>query len=362
MKIVDRYISFSILKTGLATLLICTLIILAVELFGQMNDYLTSQLPFSTILQLSILAVPEYLMMCVSISFLFATTFFLSQLEGNNEMIMLLNSGLSYRRVCRPVILTVLVVTILAFIFSQTLMIEAKSRHDRLSVELFGQSSTSDASDVTVSEAGGHFLVNANYFDEARGRLFTVTLVSWDGEGRVRERLEASYADWDAELGCWTFTDGVLWVLSGDEVTASRFDTLTREDVTTAPVFFTDESRDMSTMPTSVAFDHLRRLREVDVESWYPAASDFYSRLASPFSILVLTLVCLMMNYRFKRNVFLFSIIQSLCTAVVYYVLQMLCSIMTSQALFHPSLGVIIPVVATLALALAIRLIGRING
>ena len=115
MKIVDRYISFSILKTGLATLLICTLIILAVELFGQMNDYLTSQLPFSTILQLSILAVPEYLMMCISISFLFATTFFLSQLEGNNEMIMLLNSGLSYRRVCRPVILTVLAVTLIAF-------------------------------------------------------------------------------------------------------------------------------------------------------------------------------------------------------------------------------------------------------
>ena len=341
MKIVDRYISFSILKTGLATLLICTLIILAVELFGQMNDYLTSQLPFITILQLSILAVPEYLMMCVSISFLFATTFFLSQLEGNNEMIMLLNSGLSYRRVCRPVILTVLAVTLIAFVFSQTLMIDAKSRHDRLS---------------------GNFLVNAAYFDEARGRLFTVTMVSWDGEGRVSERLEASYADWDAEKGCWTFSDGALWVLSGDEVTASRFDTLMREDVTTAPVFFTDESRDISTMPTSVAFDHLRRLREVDVESWYPAASDFYSRLASPFSILVLTLVCLMMNYRFKRNVFLFSIIQSLCTAVVYYVLQMLCSIMTSQALFHPSLGVIIPVVATLALALAIRLIGRING
>ena len=362
MKILDRYIAFSVLKMAIAALGICTLLVLAVELFSQMNDYVTSQVGFATIMRLSVLAIPEYLMMCASLSFLFAVTFFLSQLEGNNEMIMLLNAGLSYRRECRPVLLTVAVVTILAFAFSQTLMTEAKSAHDRLSVELFGQSSTSDASDVTVSEAGGDYIINAAYYDESSRRLYSPILVAWDEEGRVAERIEARHADWDESLSCWVFHEGLSHKVEEKGLESVRFDILTLGDVRTEPEFFTQEARDISTMPATVALEYLRRLKEVDIESWHSAATDFISRLVSPFSILILTVISLLMNYRFKRNVFLFSIIQSLCTAVVYYVLQMLCSIMSSQAVVSPLTGALIPILAVLALSLAIRFIGHIHG
>ena len=163
MKILDRYIAFSILRTSLAALVICTLLIIAVNMFSSMNNYVTNSVDLMTILYLAVLGTPEYLMMASSVSFLFGTTFFLSQLESNNEMIMLLNAGISYRRVCGTVMIMTLIVTLLFSLFSETVLIDASVEHDRLSRELFGQSSTQDSRDISLSDLEGRYIINASY-------------------------------------------------------------------------------------------------------------------------------------------------------------------------------------------------------
>ena len=128
------------------------------------------------------------------------------------------------------------------------------------------------------------------------------------------------------------------------------------------PQMFTNQARDISTMDNGSALEYLERVRQVDVDLWYQAATEYVSRLFSPFSIFVLVTIALLMNYRFKKNIFLFSLIQSLCTAVVYYVVQMLVSIMCEQGIIHPAYSAIIPVVTVLVLSLSIRFIGRMHG
>lgn len=362
MSILDRYISSSILRTSLATLGICTLLVVAVEMFSSMNNYVTNALPFTDILYLAVLGLPEYLMMCASISFLFGTTFFLSQLESSNEMIMFLNAGLGYRRICRPIVLMILVVTILAFVFSQTIMIDAGVEHDRLSVEYFGQTSTQDSSDISVASIDGSYVVDSAYFSQDLGRLFDVTLVTRDEEGHIGGRTYASYADWSQEEGFWHLHDGLSHVVVDGIVVSSYFDELPATFMDMPPQMFTNQARDISTMDNGSALEYLERVRQVDVDLWYQAATEYVSRLFSPFSIFVLVTIALLMNYRFKKNIFLFSLIQSLCTSVIYYVVQMLTSIMCEQGIMHPAFSVIIPVVTVLVLSLAIRLIGRTHG
>lgn len=360
MKIIDRYIVFSILRTALATLAICTLLVVAVEMFSSMNSYVTNAVPLSQILWLSVLGLPEYLMMCASISFLFATTFFLSQLEGNNEMIMFLNAGLGYRRICLPVVMLSLIVTLVFFVFSQTVLIDAAVEHDRLSVEYFGQTSTQDSGDVTVSEMDGSYIISASYFSPELERLFDPILVTRAEDGSVLMRLEAAYAD--REDGHWVFYDGRSYEAGETGLTAESFECRQVPEVTMESSLFSARSRDITTMDGRDARAYLERLRSIDLDSWYRSRTEYLSRLFSPLPILVLVLISLLMNYRFKKNVFLFSLIQSLCTAVVYYVVQMLVSIMCEQAMMPPSFSVIIPVVTVLALSLLIRLIGAING
>lgn len=359
MKIVDRYIVSSILRTALATLFICTLLVLAVELFSSMNNYVTNSVAVSDIIWLSVLGLPEYLMMCVSISFLFATTFFLSQLEGNNEMIMLLNAGLSYRRICLPIAILAIVVTLVFFIFSQTVMIDATVEHDRLSVEYFGQTSTQDASNVSAAEFDGSVMINAGYYSDSDRRLYDVTMITRNDDGSLSGRVEALNADWLD--GHWVFSDGRIYEVENGRIVPSFFDEY-ESSASLEPYLFTDQSRNISTMDWSAALSYLERVREVDSENWHRLMTEFLSRVFSTLPILVLVLICLLMNYRYKKNIFLFSLIQSLCTAVVYYVVQMLVTIMCEQAMMAPAFSVIIPVVTVIVLSLIIRTLGRIHG
>ena len=361
MKILDRYVVFSILRISLATLFICTLLVLAVELFSSMNNYVTNALPFSDILWLSFLGIPEYLMMCVSLSFLFGTTFFFSQLESNNEMIMILNAGISYRRLCLPVIIMTSIVTAFFFIFSQSVMIDASVEHDRLSVEYFGQSGTQDSSSISVASFDESYIINAAFFSREISRLYDVTLIELDDDRGLEARISALYADWDEDAGCWVLHDGRQYLVNGDIVEPSFFDELSMDNVTLEPEYFTNQSRDITTMGFSAAMTYLKNVRILDKDAWYASMTSFISRLSSPFAILILVLISLLMNYRFKKNVFLFSLIQSLCTAVVYYVVQMLVGIMCSQAMLEPVFSAIIPAASVLIISLLIRLTGIRN-
>ena len=317
MKILDRYIAFSILRTSLAALVICTLLIIAVNMFSSMNNYVTNSVDLMTILYLAVLGTPEYLMMASSVSFLFGTTFFLSQLESNNE-------------------------------------------NDRLSRELFGQSSTQDSRDISLSDLEGRYIINASYYEESSQRLFDVNVIEVDENHSLTRRMEASYADFEG--GNWVLNEGRIYdVLDDATVSASFFDSYDADELTLQPSMFRNQSRNISTMAISDALDYLSRMKVIDREVWYSVQTDFYSRLFSPLAIFTLVFISLLMNYRFKKNVFLFSIIQSLCTAVVYYVCEMVVTIMCSQAIIAPIFSVIIPNVSTLVLSLIIRLIGSGN-
>ena len=360
MKIIDRYVSFSILRTSLGALMICTMLIIAVNMFSSMNSYVTNSVSLSTILYIAVLGTPEYLMMASSVSFLFGTTFFMSQLESNNEMIMLLNAGISYARVCRTVIIMTLAVTALFSVFSETVLIDASVEHDRLTRELFGQSSTQDSRDISLGDIEGKYIINASYYEESSQRLFDVNVIEVDDEHSITGRLEASYADY--EEGNWVLHEGRVYsVLPDSTISSSFFDSYDADELTLQPSMFRNQSRNISTMAISDALDYLSRIKVIDREVWYTLQTDFWSRLFSPLAILTLVVISLLMNYRFKKNVFLFSIIQSLCTAVVYYVCEMVVTIMCSQAILDPAFSVIIPTTGTLVLSLLIRVIGKGN-
>lgn len=361
MKIADAYIVKSILKTALSALLICTLMVVAVELFSQMNQIVSNTVSMQDLLELSILGIPKYLMMVVSICFLFAVTFFLSQLQANNEMITFYNSGFSYRRIILPIIILAFVVSLFFSFFSETVSIRATLKHDALSEELFGRSSTIDNSNITLSDYEGDFLVHASRFREAEQRIDNVIIIEFE-DGRIIQRSSADYALFDNTKGYWTLYNAIIHERVDDKLIPSRVEIYEYPLITLEPRLFRNLSDDISTMERQDAREYLRRMKVLDRDIYQTSATEYIQRLFSPFSILILMLISCSMNYRFKKNVFLFSVIQSLCTAVVYYVAMMVMTIMADQGVIAPASSVLIPVALVGALVFLIRLIGLRNG
>jgi lipopolysaccharide export system permease protein len=105
-------------------------------------------------------------------------------------------------------------------------------------------------------------------------------------------------------------------------------------------------------MELPVAWDYLQKIQNYDHTEYNTLATDFYQRLFSCLTPFVLMLIACSINYRFKKNVLLFSIICCLCIGVIYYVVQMLSLIMANQGMISPMAGMLVPFALILVLSL----------
>ena len=166
MKILTRYVIFSILKIAFVTILMFALILAAVELFSRMDSIMNGNIPIASIIYYILLSLPQYLLMVASISFLFAVTYFLSTLTANNEAIPILNAGVGPVRLRIPVFILSVLLTILGAVYQEKAVIAINAERSEVETELFGASSTRDARNIVLTDPDG-YLIFTDRFSEA---------------------------------------------------------------------------------------------------------------------------------------------------------------------------------------------------
>lgn len=359
MRLLDRYISWSILKVAIVTLLLCTLMLVGVDLFSNLDNYLQNNVAWSRIMMMSLLYVPESMLLALGPALLFATTYFLSMLQANNEMISLLNAGIPYRRIIVPCMVLAILMSLGQFVFNENLAIKCSLRRDVLTNELFGQRSTYDNRNVTLSDLDGGFVIHASRYLSEERRILDVVLILRDDAGKIQGRVDASRGDWNSERQRWIFKDATVYTLDAAGRQVDSFHTAEYDDadIDIEPELFRNLSADIKTMELETAVRYLDRMKYLEPSQWAVYSTEFWERILNSATPLILMLIACSINYKFKKNVLLFSIITSLCVAVVYYVVQMLTLIMAKQGVIPPIAGMLIPMFVVFLLPL---LAGRI--
>ncbi len=357
MKIFTLFSLKSILAVFLSSLLIFSLLVMAVETFMHLDSFMTGTLGLKEMGIYAFTSLSEYFVMLSGISILFAITYFLSNLSANNELISLYNAGLSKVRILKPVIFLSMIMTIFFFYFNESIALNWKSLNARISQEYFGLSSTQDAANTVLYDENSGFLVYAERYSESYQRLYSPILIKRDGS-RVLERIEADHADYDGSL--WRLRNARVVKVDEDGSLTSFTDALyTDESFTLPSEFFRSQNLQIETMELWHAYNYLSRLKSVNPVSWQEGMTDFLSRLAEPFGILVLSVIAMSMNYSYKKNILLFSIVQSLLIAVVYYVADMVFSIAARQGTISVYFLLYAPSVITVLLSYVIAYLGK---
>lgn len=357
MKLIDRYIIRSIAITALLTLLLCTLMLLSVDLFANLDSYLTRKVSYLLIAKLTLLSAPEAVLFALGPSLLFSASFFLSQLQANNEMICLLGSGLSYRRIVIPILVFGLLLSAFQFGFSEYVHIPLSKVRDTEEDSLFGLRSTYDNRNITLRDPEGKYVVHARQYSEREKRLAQVMLVLLDEKGSLQSRVDAPWAYWEESEKRWRLEQArSQWVDSSLLVVKQTEEqTLYLPGFTLEPSYFRNLSNDIKTMELKTAYHYLMRIAELDPNRYPELATDFAKRLLDSLNPLVMLFIACAISYKYKKNVLLFSIITSLALAVVYYVVQMVTLIMAKQAVIGPLWGMAIPMIVIVCLAFAER-------
>ncbi|MDD3902523.1 MAG: LptF/LptG family permease [Sphaerochaeta sp.] len=355
MKLIDRYSIDSITKVTFVTLLLCTLMLVSVDLFTHLDSYVNSNVPFFTIFTLSLLYMPEAMVFALGPSVLFSTAFHLSQLQANNELICFFNAGISYRRLLVPILMLGLFFSCLQFGVNEYLAIPFSRQRSVQQNELFGLRSTFDNRNITLSDLEGGFVVHASHYNDSTKKLTDVILVLQNEEGGLSTRIDATSAIWNEKNATWELSNAIIHELVGDTVESRRENLYISDQFTLEPSFFRNLSSDIKTMELDSAFRYLKRIKVLDPSMWHVYASDFANRILGSLTPLVLLFIACTINYTFKKNVLLFSIIMSISIAVIFYVVQMVTLIMAKQGVIGPIWGMVIPMIVIVSIAILER-------
>ena len=361
MRLLTRHIIGSVTKVGLITLFLCTLMLVSVDLFMHLDSYVNSEVPSLTIFKLSLLYCPEALIFALAPSLLFSATYHLSQMQANNELISLYNAGISYRKIIIPILILGFFFSLLQFGFNELVSIPASRTKKVLQDELFGLRSTFDSRNITLSDPEGRFVVHASNYNDTDKTIRALILILQDSHGRIESRIDATSASWDEQEMTWKLSNVVVHNLdpTGQNVDSRRENSIVIDRFDLEPSYFKNISSDIQTMELSAAFDYLEKIRRVNPKLWHETATDFANRLLACLTPLVLIFIACTINYRYKKNVLLFSIITSLFIAVIYYVVQMVTLIMAKQGVIGPVWGMVIPMIVIVSIAISERIVLR---
>ncbi|MDC7246316.1 MAG: LptF/LptG family permease [Sphaerochaetaceae bacterium] len=355
MKVFDRYLLSGFLRIFIVTLSLLSFILILFDTFSNLDRYLQYSSTLGQILWSSLLYVPEAVVFAFPPSALFASTFLLSTLHANNEMIILKNSGFSFVRIILPLLLTGLILSALQFSLNESLVVSSKNAKQEYMEELLSVDYSQDSKDVTLYSEDRLNVMHAKRYLSKEKQLNAVTLFRFDDEGELLFRLDSSSAQYNDPS--WIFRQAVIYTIKEDHVDVKRLDKIVLDDILIPITVFENRTNEISTLPLDSALSYVEAVRKSGSSEYFSVASQTYDRIFRNFSPFILLLISCSTVFPWKKNILLLSIITSISIAVIYYVLLLAGSILSSQQVIKPLYGsagplVLLALISSLSLAL----------
>lgn len=350
----SKFIIKPILKVGLTATLLITLILCTLDLLSNLEQYMSLEVSVKTIALRTLYYSPEAILMAIGPAFLFSITYFLSQLQASNEITCLLNSGIAYSRILTPIVFLSIFLSVGYFFFSEYVGIDALMKKNEINQQLSLSSTVYDNRNVTIIDPDGGYTLFAKRYSDSRKKLTDTVLIAYDMEKQLKTKITSDSATYDNKIENWVFEDNTIYDVINGQLKITYENSKVIEDLSISPNMFKNLSADIKTLDRETAREYLEQSKKLDPTKYAQVATEYYQRILSCLTPLVLMIIACCFNYKFKKNVLFFSIVFCLCIAVVYYVVQMLTLIMANQGMIAPALGMIIPFVVIILISLGL--------
>jgi lipopolysaccharide export system permease protein len=272
-----------------------------------------------------------------------AVIFFTSKMAIHTEIIAILNSGMSFKRMMWPYFLSALLIAIITFFLTNFVIPHANIK--RMSFE--DQYYRSSARRLTTIE-NIHRLESKNVYVymgsynpiSERGQNFTIEKIS--DSGRLESKLSAFTVVFDTAVMKWSALNYYIREINGDEETFSRgtkIDTalmLRPQDLARDPGF-------VGTMTYKELNDYVELLKMQGSDELKLFLIEKHRRIANPFAIFILTLIGVSLSSKKIRGGIGMSIGIGLILSFSYILFLQFASQFSLKGSLSPMLAMWIP-------------------
>lgn len=301
VKKLDWYIFKSFILTFFIALILIIGIVIIFDISEKIDDFVKNEAPLKAIIVDYYLNFIPYFINMFSPLFVFITVvFYTSRQAANSEIIAILSSGVSYRRMLMPYMAVAAIITGLSLMLN--LYVIPKSNATRLEFEqtYVKKRSAAKTRNIHYQIAPGEF-VYVESFSQWNKTAYKFTLENIE-DNRLVSKLSAESAQWDSTMDGWRLRRYVLRDYADgleDRVQCGeRLDTVIALKL--SDFYFNEKTVQTLSIKNLNALIETQKMRG-DSNVMY-AEIEKNNRYALPFSAFILTIMGVALSSRKKRG------------------------------------------------------------
>lgn len=325
-----------------------------VDLFMNIWKYIFNNVPVKTVLQILLYYLPKTLTFALPLAMLFATCYMLCILSSQNELVALFASGVSYFKAMLPLIIFAFVLTQLYIVFEDKVVVPCYKLYSELKDACLHIEHDSNNSNIVIRSNSGTVIYKADLYEDSVSRLHGVLIIIRNDDGGANSIIKANSAVWNEDENRWILSSAVKYVLSNDKELKKTFVTSEDEELLIEPpATFKNNKVDIETATIKESKEFINYLKRTGLPSG-EALSVYYKKYSFSFVLLIVTLLAIGLSGRSKRNVIIISMMLSLASSVLFYVLQMVTMLLAKFGFVTPLAGAWFPVVVFLIISVVL--------
>lgn len=302
MKKIDLYILKKFIGTYFFIVGIVIAIVVVFDLVEKMDDFLEKEAPLKAIVfDYYLNMIPYYANMLSPLLVFISVIFFTSKLAGQTEIIAILASGVSFRRLMFPYAVGATIIVIITYLLSSSVIPVANRTRIKFENQYVKNKRESGLEDKHMQISPGVYVYLYKYYSfRDAGDMFNME--KYDGK-RLVSRLSAKTIEYNEETGKWKLKNYRQWNFNEDGITHTMKNGNEMDSVINIlPSDFKKERKSHEMLTNTELQEHIDELRERNVGNTEEFEIELRKRQASPFAAYILTLIGVSLASRKTRG------------------------------------------------------------
>ncbi len=289
MKLIDKYIIRKFLGTFFFALALIILILVVFDISEKIDDFIDKKAPLRAIVfDYYFNFIPFFINLFSSLFTFIAVIFFTSRMAMRTEIVAILSSGISYRRILYPYMLSATVIALLSLFLNNVVIPHATKKRIAFENQYIRDHFYNQDKNIHMQIAPGNYIYLQGYnSEENMGYKFSNEKFK---NGKLYYKMMAENIKWDSTTMRWSVNDYYIRYINNMNETilkGSRLDTA----YTFTPSEFGRKDNTVVTMDYKELDNYIasERLKGSDNIELYEIEK--YRRTAFPFATFILTLI-----------------------------------------------------------------------
>jgi len=342
MKTLDKYLIKKFLSTYVFSVFVIVLIVLVID-YGDHNDnFVQNNAPTKEIFLDYYLNLAPYWANYISPLMIFiSTVFFTAKMAAHTEIISILTSGVSFRRLMVPYILGAIIVAIFSFIMLGWVLPKANANRIAFENKYIQEHFFFSDRDFHMTVAPDTYVYFSSYNNQSK-TAFDFTIEKFDGN-ELLEKLSARRAMWVDTLQKWRIYDYQIRELGimKDKILSNR--TFTDSTINMFPSDFESNHAIHETFTISQLNKQIALLESRGSEGIEPFKIELFQRFTTPFAVIILSVMGLIVSARKRRGGVGLQIAIGFLLAFVYILFYIMSKGIAESGNMAPLLAVWLP-------------------